>query len=37
MDFFDTNRDGFKAMRMLAETDFNEICLNYTTINKYSA
>lgn len=36
MDFFDTNKDGFRAMRLLAETDLSAISLNYNTLSSYS-
>lgn len=36
MDFFDTGKDGFSAMRTLAETDLSAVSLNYSTLNKYS-
>jgi hypothetical protein len=36
MDFFDTKRDGFKAMKILADVSIKNVFLNYTTLNAYS-
>lgn len=36
MDFFDTKRDSFQAMKVLADSNINNVYLNYTTLNAYS-
>ena len=36
MDFFDTKRDGFQAMKILADVSIKNVFLNYTTLNAYS-
>jgi len=36
MDFFSTNRDGFKAMDTLSKAAMWNVRLNYTTLSNYS-
>ena len=36
MDFFDTKRDSFQAMKILADANIKNVFINYTTLNAYS-
>lgn len=36
MDFFDTKKDGFKAMQILVNTDIRNVHLNYATLDSYA-
>lgn len=36
MDFFDTKKDKFSAMKTLADSDMKNVMLNYSTLNAYS-
>ena len=36
MDFFETKKDNFSAMKALADSNIKNVFLNYTTLNAYS-
>ena len=36
MDFFETKKDSFSAMKALADSNIKNVFLNYTTLNAYS-
>lgn len=36
MDFFDTKRDEFQAIKVLADANIKNVFLNYNTLNAYS-
>lgn len=36
MDFFDTKRDGFSAMKTLCDTNMEHVCLNYQILSNYN-
>ena len=36
MDFFDTKRDKFSAMKALCDTQFNDVSLNYQILSNYN-
>lgn len=36
MDFFETKKDNFSAMKALADSNIKNVFLNYSTLNAYS-
>ena len=36
MDFFETKKDNFSAMKTLADSNIKNVYLNYSTLNAYS-